>query len=169
MCSRRLTSLSTGSLAGSLTQRETRSSYGSHHKANEQVHWSRLGTLRNQGGPPWKHGMQVNRHPARRLFSLSIYPFSFTTQRSGRWRMRKPTSVHGQLGMHAPAGSQLRSLSPPVASSARCLFKISPENFIGHQLRTLIGAMRASIFFVSTGQPKDSNACFSWKFTMYGK
>src|ERR1700688_2481690 len=37
MCSRRLTNPSMGSLPGSLIQRETRSSYGSRLKANEQA------------------------------------------------------------------------------------------------------------------------------------
>src|SRR5204862_6492970 len=45
MCSRRLTNPSTGSLPGSLIQRETRSSYGSRLKANEQARWSRLRTF----------------------------------------------------------------------------------------------------------------------------
>jgi hypothetical protein len=42
MCSRRLANPSMGSLPGSLIQRETRSSYGSRLKANEQARLSRL-------------------------------------------------------------------------------------------------------------------------------
>src|SRR6266704_2004700 len=41
MCSRRLMTPSMGSLAGSLIQKETRSSYGSRLKANEQARFSR--------------------------------------------------------------------------------------------------------------------------------
>ena len=42
MCSRRLTIPSMGSLPGSLIQRETKLSYGSLLKANEQARYSRL-------------------------------------------------------------------------------------------------------------------------------
>lgn len=45
MCSRRSTNQSMGSLPGSSIPRETRSSYGSRLKANEQAPWSRLRTL----------------------------------------------------------------------------------------------------------------------------
>src|SRR2546428_4829400 len=49
MCSRRLMNPSMGSLAGSLIQKETRSSYGSRLKANEQARFSRPRTAASPG------------------------------------------------------------------------------------------------------------------------
>jgi len=54
-CSRRLTNPISGSLPGSLIQRETRSSYGSRLKANEQARWSRLRTAAQSIAQAWRN------------------------------------------------------------------------------------------------------------------